>query len=84
MVRIADMIRAKVASGDLPLDRPEKMYVGYGRDNACDACELLIHQAQMEYELDFPAQGRTYRLHLGCAGLLEGERLKRGEPPVGR
>jgi hypothetical protein len=43
-----------------------------------DACGETIHPAQVEYELTYPDQNRTFRLHLGCAGLWEAMRLKRG------
>ncbi len=44
----------------------------------CDACGDPILSAQVEYELNYPDEHRTFRLHLGCAGLWEAMRLKRG------
>jgi hypothetical protein len=32
----------------------------------------------VEYELNYPDEYRTFRLHLGCAGLWEAVRLTRG------
>jgi hypothetical protein len=76
---LRDVIRRKLDDGTLPLERPEhKIYAGYGRGATCDACGDPILPAQVEYELNYPHQDRTLRLHLGCAGLWEALRLKRG------
>jgi hypothetical protein len=62
----------------LPTERPEhKIYAGYG-GAPCDACGDPILPAQVEYELNYPDEHRTFRLHLGCAGLWEAMRLQRG------
>jgi hypothetical protein len=37
-----------------------------------------ILRVQVEYELNYPDERRTVRLHLGCAGLWEAVRLTRG------
>lgn len=77
------MIRRKIDDGTLPTNPPpEKIHAGYGSDATCDACGDAIHPAQVEYSLNYPAEHRTFRLHLGCAGLWEAARLKRGLPPV--
>ena len=72
-------VRHKVERGELPLDVPEKMYAGFGRDNPCDGCDQPIGRAQVEYE--FTVGDRTLRLHLGCAGLLEAARRRAGITP---
>jgi hypothetical protein len=75
---VADVIRSKLDNGQLPVEPPEKRYAGYGRGETCDGCAETILPAQVAYELDYPKLGRTYYLHIGCAGLLEAERLRRG------
>ena len=80
---LRDVIRRKLDDGTLPLERPEhKIYAGYGRGATCDACGDPILPAQVEYELNYPDQDRTLRLHLGCAGLWEAMRLRRGFDPA--
>jgi len=70
-------IRDRVAASVLPLDRPVKMWAGYGQGLPCSGCDELILPAQVEYE--FPAvDDRIIRFHLGCAGLWEAERRRRG------
>jgi hypothetical protein len=76
---LRDVIRRKLDDGSLPTERPEhKIYAGYGSGATCDACGDPIQPAQVEYELNDPDEHRTFRLHLGCAGLWEAMRLKRG------
>jgi hypothetical protein len=70
-------VREKLDTGVLPRDSPAKMYAGYGKGYRCDACETTILPAQVEYEFETEA-GRVIRLHLGCAGLWEAERRRRG------
>jgi len=70
-------IRDKLDSGALPVDAPAKMFAGYGKGLCCDGCETKILPVQVEYELELP-DGRTFRLHLGCAGLWEADRRRRG------
>jgi hypothetical protein len=73
------MIRRKLHDGALPSDPPrDKIHTGYGKGATCDACDDLIQPAQVEYELNYPDKARTFRLHLGCAGLWEAVRLMRG------
>jgi hypothetical protein len=80
---LRDVIRRKLDDGTLPSEHPPgKMYSGYGSGNTCDACGDPIHPAQVEYELNYPDQRRTFRFHLGCAGLWEAARLKRGLDPT--
>jgi hypothetical protein len=76
---LRDVIRRKLDDGALPTERPEhKIYAGYGSGAPCDACGDPILPAQVEYELNYPDEHRTFRLHLGCAGLWEAMRLQRG------
>jgi hypothetical protein len=70
-------IREKMDAGVLPRDAPPKMYAGYGKGEPCAGCETPILPAQVEYEFE-AGDGRTIRFHLGCAGLWEAERRRRG------
>jgi hypothetical protein len=80
---LRDVIRRKLYDGALPSDPPrDKIYAGYGSGAACDACGDPIQPAQVEYELNYPDEHRTFRLHLGCAGLWEAVRLMRGLDPA--
>jgi hypothetical protein len=76
---LAAAIRAKVAAGLLPRDRPQKIWVGPGSGKACDGCELPITSGQREYEFDVPG-GRTIRLHADCVALWHVERTGRDAP----
>ena len=49
----------------------------YGGGTPCSACGDTLHPAQVEYELRY-LDGPTYRLHMGCAGLWDALRVKRG------
>jgi hypothetical protein len=80
---LRDVIRRKLHDGALPIDPPrDKIYAGYGSGAACDACGDSIQPAQIEYELIYPDEHRTFRLHLGCAVLWEAVRLTRGLDPA--
>ncbi len=80
---LRDVIRRKLRDGSLPTQPPtDKIYAGYGNGATCDACGDPIRAAQVEYELNYPDEHRTFRLHLGCAGLWEAVRLTRGLGPA--
>jgi hypothetical protein len=67
------VIRRKLHDGALPIKPSrDKIYAGNGRGAACDACGDPIQPAQVEYELNYPDEARTFRLHLGCADLWDG------------
>jgi hypothetical protein len=70
--RVVDAIDA----GQLRLDRPQKIYAGYGDGTACSACGEVIDKSQVEWEATYQ-DGQAYRMHLGCAGLWEAERTRR-------
>ena len=74
---LRSVILRKLDDGGLPLDPPRKMNMIYGGGTPCSACGETLHPAQVEYELSY-LDGPTYRLHLGCAGLWEALRLRRG------
>lgn len=79
---LRDVILRKLADGALPTNPPNKLYAGHGSEAACDACGDPIKLAQVEYELNYPDEHRTFRLHLSCAGLWEAVRLTRGLDPA--
>lgn len=72
-------MRAKVEDGRLPLELPARMWAGFGSEKPCDGCGEAISSSQVEYEFE-SREGRTIRLHLGCASLLEAERRRRSSP----
>jgi len=74
--RLVDRIRAKVDAGQLPLEKPPKVLGGYGALLPCDVCETKILPAQVEYS--FTVNGQSFRFHVGCYGLWEAERRRRG------
>jgi hypothetical protein len=73
-------IAAKVDSGELPRETPPRVWAGMGGGKPCNGCGEVIDPSQVEVEFE-TADGRTVRLHLGCASLLEAEqRRRRGGP----
>jgi hypothetical protein len=79
---LRNVIVRKLDDGVLPTKAPSKVYSGYESGATCDACGDTILRAQVEYELNYPAERRTLRLHLSCAGLWEAVRLTRGLDPA--
>jgi hypothetical protein len=79
---LRNVIVRKLDDGVLPTKAPNKVYSGYESGATCDACGDTILRAQVEYELNYPAERRTLRLHLSCAGLWEAVRLTRGLDPA--
>jgi hypothetical protein len=75
---LRQVILRKLDDGALPAKAPNKVYSGYGSGATCDACGDTIIRVQVEYELNYPDERRTFRLHLSCAGLWEAVRLTRG------
>lgn len=69
-------IRAKVEDGRLPLEPPAQTWAENGTQGKCDGCDERILASQVQYEFVL-ADGRTFRLHLGCGALLEAERRRR-------
>ena len=73
----AQNIRRKLDAGLLPREVVGKMFTGFGHNKRCDGCEMVILANQVLHEFDTP-DGRIVRFHLGCAGLWEAERRRRG------
>jgi hypothetical protein len=79
---LRNVIVRKLDDGALPAEPPNKIYAGHGSGATCDACGDPIQPAQVEYELNYPDELRTFPLHLSCAGLWEAVRLTRGLDPA--
>lgn len=73
--------RELIASGVLPRRAPDNIFAGYGADQLCALCAVLINDREIEYELEFitrDARGakRLYWLHLACHAIWEFERTR--------
>lgn len=78
---LAEMVRDKLDVGTLPVDDPVKMWSGRGTGLPCTACEQAILRVQIEYEPQYDDGRPLIRLHIGCHGLWEAERQRRGYLP---
>ena len=58
------------------LDVHGRVWAGRGSGKPRDLCGQVISRSQVEYEFK-SGDGRTVRLHFGCASPLEGERRVR-------
>jgi hypothetical protein len=76
----AGLTPAEHISLTLDTHEPLKTWAGNGRNLSCDACEQPILRAQVEYELQMEDE-RSFRLHIGCHGLWEAERIRQGRSP---
>jgi hypothetical protein len=75
MAEVSAVVRQKIAAGLLPTDKPMKVWVGKGTGLMCDACDLPVTPADIEYETDLPG-GRTLRFHQPCLAVWHEERVK--------
>jgi hypothetical protein len=67
------LIRAKLASGELPRTKPEKVWAGKGTDQLCVACGTRIAADEVECEVDLPGAA-TLRFHRPCLLIWDQER----------
>jgi hypothetical protein len=74
--RLVDRIRQQFDAGALPRQHPKKIFGGYGVGDACSGCGDRMRPGQGVFEFDIDV--RTYRLHISCFGLWEGELIRRG------
>jgi hypothetical protein len=74
-VRLANNVRQRIDAGELPLERPAKIWAAFGNDEPCSACDQKIQRAQLMYEVG--STEKTYRLHTGCHGVWTGELIRR-------
>jgi hypothetical protein len=79
MAEVSAIVRHRIAAGILPTDKPKKMWVGKGTGKSCDACDLVVTPADVEYETDF-TDGRTVRFHQPCLAVWHEERAKLQSP----
>jgi|RhiMetdeSRZDD1v2_1073273.scaffolds.fasta_scaffold203631_4 hypothetical protein len=75
MAEVLAAVQQKIAAGVLPTDKPMKMWVGNGTGKSCDACDLVVTPADIEYETDLPS-GRTLRFHQPCLAVWHEERTR--------
>ncbi|PYO19610.1 MAG: hypothetical protein DMD85_18030 [Candidatus Rokuibacteriota bacterium] len=80
LTSLAMMVSKKVEAGTLPTEAPVKLWAGNGRGEPCTACEQPILKSQAEYEPQYDGRA-PIRLHVGCHGLWEAERRRRGYLP---
>lgn len=66
------LILAKLASGELPSAKPEKVWAGTGTGQLCAACGARIAATDVEYEVEFRA--RSLWFHHGCLMIWDRER----------
>jgi len=74
-VSLAEQIRRRIDTGELPRDRPPKLWVGFGNGESCAACDQTIHPNHGMNEVD--TNETTYTFHAGCYGLWLGELIHR-------
>jgi hypothetical protein len=78
---LAELVRAKIAAGRLPRERPQRIWVGPGPGKGCDACDSQVTSDQREYEFD-PPGWRTIRLHAECLEQWHLARMNLGSGPM--
>jgi hypothetical protein len=78
---LGDMVRDKIDGGVLPLIGPVKLWAGNGSGKACAACQQIILPSQTEYEPQYDDGRPPILLHVGCHGMWEAERRRRGYLP---
>jgi hypothetical protein len=68
-------IRAQLAQGILPSHQEDqKIYAGYGEDQACDCCGRSIGTTDVLYEIEVPSEcAKSLAMHLPCFDLWVGE-----------
>ena len=77
MTNLGEAVRAKMRSGTLPRDCPDKIMAGHGQAAPCTVCDTAILPAQVEWSFR-DRRGVTHRFHLGCYALWEAELRKAG------
>jgi hypothetical protein len=60
--------RAECNAGELPIDRPGKLWAGAGSGASCSLCERAITDADVEYEMESSLGTglQVFRFHLPC------------------
>jgi hypothetical protein len=73
---VADKIRKRLESGQLPREGLSKVWAGFGSGQVCAGCDRSIHRTQILHEIE--RDGITIYLHRGCAAIWVSERQRRG------
>jgi hypothetical protein len=73
---VADILREKIAAGDLPREDYFRLRIDYGRGRRCAVCEQPILRSQVEHEMGF-ANGQVLSMHFSCVELYEAARRRR-------
>jgi hypothetical protein len=75
---LRDKARQRLQDGVMPMTKPTRTWGGPGAGLACAVCELPINKEQVEYEVQFLAEGARmpdiFHLHLSCFAAWELER----------
>ena len=66
--RLDKKINAKVDAGTLPTERPEKLFAGFGDDEACSVCDTPILRTQVQWSIG-SGDDVSHRFHIGCHAL---------------
>ena len=74
-VPLAEQIRRRVDAGELPRERPLKLWVSFGSGEPCAVCDEAISPAEGMNEVE--CNETTYRFHIRCHGLWVGELIRR-------
>jgi hypothetical protein len=78
---VADMIRAKLDVGTLPLDAPVKLWAGIGTGQPCAGCDQPILESEPEYEPQYDDGRPLIQFHSGCHAVWDEERQRVRERP---
>jgi hypothetical protein len=73
-------IRARLAEGTLPSrEENQKIYAGYGEDQACGCCGRSIASTDVLYEIAVPSDcAKSLAMHLPCFEIWIGESRTEG------
>jgi hypothetical protein len=74
--RLVDRIRQQFDAGALPRLHPKRTFGAYGLGDVCRGCSERMTRGEGIREFDIA--GQTYRLHVACYGVWEGELIRRG------
>jgi hypothetical protein len=77
MTPSADIIRAKLNAGVLPVEQPTILWVGHGSGQTCAVCEQPIVKAQALYEAEYGYRP-AIRCHADCYRLWRAAARERG------
>jgi hypothetical protein len=76
------LIRAKLASEELPSAKAQQVWASKGMGQPCTACGNVIPAHDVEYEVDLPSARAAMRLHRRC--IMIWDQIVRNEAPPSR